>query len=184
MEIPAPRRPRRWSSACSGTLARLLVGVVLLALVAWPERHRRVRQVQPLTAVPALDALDALDEFDDDRLDPVLRRLNVALRRIQMENRKWILEQRELLSSTATSRGAYLVTAPPSVAALMPHSRMYEAEFDPLEAELAALLVQLSVSVSRTTDEPVEPDPAYRTFMYRDAGLHVLLDVIRDVIDG
>ena len=30
MEISAPRRPRRWSSACSGTLVRIAVGVVLL----------------------------------------------------------------------------------------------------------------------------------------------------------
>jgi len=50
MEIPAPRRPRRWSSACSGARVRVaLVGViVVVAVYAFVYTLLRATDVFPL----------------------------------------------------------------------------------------------------------------------------------------
>ena len=143
MDIPAPRRPRRWSSACSGTLARLFVGVVLMALVAWPERYERVQIFAFIRPRAAADGSVVIIPFA-------------------------AYAARQAVPEFSWRTGDDL--------------RAFGFLHDCGD--------ECDQSVEFTlTDEPptVRGDVCHdagESWYYRDAGLHVLLDIIRDAIDG
>jgi len=146
MMPPPPRRPRRWSAACTGTLVRLFVGVVLVALVAWPERH-----------VPVIDVPTA---YEPERLEAT------ALRAATRDPSVRLVRGDVTLLAQNTASRIYsrplLGSAVPTQAAAVEPTRVLKHRV-------------LNQWVAILDDE--------HRWMYRDASLHVLLDIIRDVID-
>jgi len=132
VEIPAPRRPSRWSSACSGTLVRVAVGVVLVALVAWPERHEPVWQ-SPIFIVDDECGFFIGGEFRSAR------------------------SMRDLASD--------------------PAQRIF---YDPSYLEARRERERRAREVGRISCyEYLTPE-----WTYRDAGLHVVVDIVNELIDG
>ena len=159
MEISPPRRPRRWSSACTGTLVRLFVSVVLVALVAWPERRVPVQHIPALSTQPAFVADGDNPKWDE--VGPMLRR---AAHEIEVE--------------VARELGARVLERSPTAVAQDPAQRLVlapSALAERLECERVDAAARRGIVTTY-----VAPQPTWR---YRDASFHVLLDIIRDVIE-
>ena len=142
-------------------LVRFLVGVVLVALVAWPERHRVAR----FWPQPRVRTFDLNGVAVDDATIARLRDLTAADRRMRDE---W----RECIRASPTWTGAYVVTEPLAVVSARPGSRIYEIARPPLP------------DFGSGRDVFIIGQAPVPEFAFRDAGLHVLLNIIRDVIDG
>jgi len=167
MRIAPPRRPRRWSPACSGTLVRLLVGVVLVALVAWPERHvPAVWRVAPSLVAPA-NSIAGMGTTDTNMRRQV-RELEEQPAQARAENHVIAAEFYEwhMLEGDARSTVNY------------PTQRLFVAAFAADAVHERWLAKSIQHNPIRAPNAPPRP-----IWMYHDASFHVLLDVIRAVID-